>query len=444
MSHIRLYVLNKWKPHSAKQDQALFSPKPITIVATGIQWGKTTIGALFIKRLMHKHIDERDNFIITAPTYKIMQQATLPEFLRVMNNCGTYHKGDAFFKMHSGGTCWFRTGTDANSVVGITNVRGVWGDEAGLYSLYFHENLQARASVKMAPMIYTTSPYSLNWIYSDYIRPFHKGKLPEDAVVIQAQSRENPYFQKAEFNRKKATMDPRRFNMIYGGEFHKIEGLVYSSFDENSHIIDKMDLDPRSVFVAGVDWGYTNPAVILTFAVTPDDGVFLVSEWYQSSKRISEMVEVARRLKNVYNIERFYCDPSSPANIAEFNKAKLTAIPADNDIRPGIDAFYELISTDRFHVFEDVAPHFVDEISMYHYPEGQDVTADKDVKEQMPVKQNDHAMDAARYPIYAMHKSRGLFNKRTPGVATGQKIDTRYHVMDDLLKQGFDNEEYDW
>ena len=435
-----------FRPHSKKQDDAIFSDKLLTFLFTGIQFGKTTAGALWMKKLMHKFTDERDNFIIAAPTYKILQQATLPEFLRVMKDCGIYHKGDSYFKMHSGGTCWMRTSTDSNSVVGITNVRGIYGDEVGLYPLYFHENLQARASIKEAPILYTSSPYALNWCYSDYLRPRNKNPdfMKDEVLIIQAKSNENPYFPAKEFERKKATMDPRRSNMIYGGEFHKIEGLVYSSFDENSHIIDKMDLDPRAVYVSGVDWGYTNPAVILTFAVTPDDGVFLVSEWYQSSKRISEMVEVARRLKNVYNIERFYCDPSSPANIAEFNKAKLTAIPADNDIRPGIDAFYELISTDRFHVFEDVAPHFVDEISMYHYPEGQDVTADKDVKEQMPVKQNDHAMDAARYPIYAMHKSRGLFNKRTPGVATGQKIDTRYHVMDDLLKQGFEDEEYDW
>lgn len=433
-----------WRPHSDKQDAALFSEKPITICATGIQWGKTTVGALFIKMLMHKHTDDRDNFIITAPTYKIMQQATLPEFLRVMDGCGEYSKADACFKMHGGGTCWMRTGTDANSVVGITNVRGVWGDEAGLYSLYFHENIQARASVKEAPIIYTTSPYSLNWIFSDYIRPYHKGNLAKDVLIIQARSNENPYFPAAEFDRKKATMDPRRFNMIYGGEFHKLEGLVYSCFDEEKHVIPKKQLDQRTVYVAGVDWGYTNPAVILVLAVTPNDGVFLVSEYYQTNKTIGEMVSAAERLKTVYNIERFYCDPSSPSNIAEFNKARLTAIPANNDIRSGIDATYELIGSDKFHVFEGVAPHFIDEISMYHYPEQSDVTADKDVKEQLPVKQNDHAMDAFRYPIYAMHLSRGLFNKRSPQVPRNKPIDTRLHIVDDLLKQGYEDNEYDW
>ena len=432
-----------FKPHSPKQDKALFSGKPITICATGIQWGKTTVGAMFIKMLMHQHTNARDNFLITAPTYKIMQQATLPEFLRVMDGYGEYSKVDACFKMHNGGTCWMRTGTDANSVVGITNVRGVWGDEAGLYSLYFHENIQARASVKEAPIIYTTSPYSMNWIYSDYIRPYIKGTLHEDAVVIQARSDENPFFPKQEFLRKKATMNPRRFNMIYGGEFHKLEGLVYECFEEDYHIVERKKLDERTIYVAGVDWGYSNPAVILVLAVTPNDGVFLVAEYYKENQTIGELVDVGVRLKRHYNIERFYCDPSSPANIVEFNRAKLTAIASDNDIRSGIDSTYELIASDRFHVFEGVAPHFVDEISMYHYPTDIDVKPDKDVKEQLPVKQFDHAMDALRYPIYAMHKTRGLFNKRTPVVGKHKTVDTRLHIVDDLLKRNIDND-YDW
>lgn len=76
---------------------------------------------------MHKYTAETDAFIVAAPTYKIMQQATLPEFLKVMRGFGEYHKGDAMFKMNNGGTCYMRTATDPDSVVGITNCRSIWG-----------------------------------------------------------------------------------------------------------------------------------------------------------------------------------------------------------------------------------------------------------------------------------------------------------------------------
>jgi len=432
-----------FKPHSLKQNKCIHSDKKIIILACGIQFGKTMAGAIFMKMNMHRHTDPMDNFIITAPTYKILQQATLPAFLKVMEGYGTFHKVDAMFKMHNGGTCYFRTATDPDSVVGITRVKAIWGDESGLYSLYFHENLQARASFSQAQIIYTTSPYSMNWIYTDYIRPCHRGlEISNEVELVQAKSSENPYFPKEEFERKKRTMDSRRFNMVYGGEFHKLEGLVYSCFDEETHVVKPFPLRGKFKIVAGVDWGFTNPAVIEVMAIT-DEGIFLVHEWYKAQKTIGEIVEQAARLKSIYDIERFYCDPSSPANIFEFNKAGLTAIPADNNIRPGIDAVYEKMASGKFKVFEGKAPNFLDEVTMYHYPNVEDVKPDADVKDQLPVKQYDHSMDSIRYVIYGLHKS-DVSNKRKPVIGGTKKTVNPYDYRDRLLKELNTTTDYDW
>ena len=430
-------------PHSEKQETAIFSLKPIVIAASGIQFGKTTIGALRTKMAMHEHTEKDDAFIVAAPNYKIMSQATLPAFLKIMEGYGEYKEAKAEFHMYSGGICFMRTATDPDSVVGITNVRHIWGDEAGKFPLYFHENLQARASFKQAPICYTTSPYTLNWVYKDYIRKRLKDPecLPE-LELIQARSDENPYFPKAEFERKRQSMDPRRFNMIYGGQFSKMEGLVYDNFNEELHICEPRGFDPSTIFIAGVDWGFTAPAAIMVLAVTKDDGVYLVAEHYKSGLTIAQLVEVAQRLKVIYGIERFYADPSAPANIAEFNKARLTCLEADNEIRPGVDALYELIQTDKFKVFRGKAPHFVDEISLYHYPSEEDLPADKDVKERGPVKQNDHAMDAIRYPVLALKKSHS-FRKVSPKVPGSSSADLRSHKSDHLLKKRI-TEDYDW
>lgn len=432
-----------FKPHSIKQNTCVHSNKKIIVLACGIQFGKTFAGALRTKLFMHKYTDPSDNFIICAPTYKILQQATLPAFLSIMEGYGTYHKVDAQFKMHHGGTCYFRTATDPDSVVGITNVRHIWGDEAGLFSLYFHENIQARAAFRECPIIYTTSPYSMNWIYTDYIRPFHRGLgIDSDVELVQARSNENPYFPEAEFQRKKRTMDPRRFNMVFGGEFHKLEGLVYSCFDEEVHVVDPFDIRADVKVVAGVDWGYTNPAVIEVLAVT-ENVTYLIHEWHHSGRTIREMVEQAEKLKKIYGIERFYCDPSAPANIEEFNRAHLTAIPANNDIRAGIDAMFEQIADGRFKVFKEKAPYFLDEVSMYHYPSPEDVKPDKDVKDQLPVKQYDHTMDAVRYALYALKRT-NLMKKKIPVVGGTEKVNTRKSDMDVMLRKLDNVKEYDW
>jgi hypothetical protein len=147
-----------FEPHSDKQESGIFSQKPILICATGIQWGKTRVGAIKTKMALHEFTNSGDNFLVLAPTYKIMQQSTLPAFMQVMEGLGTLNKSTAEFKMHHGGTVYFRTATDPDSIVGVTDVRFIWGDEAGKYGLYFWENIQARAAFKEAQIVLTTSP----------------------------------------------------------------------------------------------------------------------------------------------------------------------------------------------------------------------------------------------------------------------------------------------
>ena len=42
-------------------------------------------------------------------------------------------------QIYGGGKVWCRTGTDPDSIVGITNVRAIWGDEAGLFDFIAEE-----------------------------------------------------------------------------------------------------------------------------------------------------------------------------------------------------------------------------------------------------------------------------------------------------------------
>ncbi len=392
-------------PHSLKQETAIFSPKSIVLCASGIQFGKTTVGAMKTKMAMHKFRSKLDNFLITAPSYKIMHQSTLPEFLKWMDGCGTYSKADATFKMYNGGTCYLRTATDPDSIVGITNVRFIWGDEAGKYGLYFWENMQARAAFKDAQICLTTSPYTLNWIFKDLIRPRQKNPdaLP-NLELIQARSDENPFFSKIVYADRKATMDPRRFNMMFGGAWEKMEGLVYDCFSEDENQIEPFELPHGTKFYAGIDWGHRHPFAMLIHAVTPDQHHFQVSEVYRTGLTLHDMILIAKAKQKLWGIERFIADPSQPGHIDAFNRHRLACIPANNDIRYGLDITYELLRTRRLKFFKHTSKHTIDEMETYHYREDDDENADKDTKDRLPVKQHDDAMDALRYLVVNTHK----------------------------------------
>jgi len=369
--------------------------------------------------LMHEHSAAGDAFVVATPTYKVLKQATLPAFLNVMRGLGTYSAADAVFTTSWGSQVYFRTGTDPDSVIGITNVRGVWGDEAGLFSLYFWENLQARAAFKEAPIVLTTSPYTLNWVFSEIIRPRQKDPAARpDVELVQARSDENPYFPKEEYERRKATMDPRRFRMVFGGQWEKMEGLVYDCFDDEENVVDPFPLPTGTKFYGGIDWGYNpDPFVLLIRAVTPDGKHFEVSEHYQTGLTPSQMVSLVQQKRQVWGVRQFFCDPSQPGLIAELNRHGCVATGADNDILVGIGRHYELVKTRRYRVFRGACPHLLDELSMYHYPEPQDLKPDQNPKEPKPVDQHNHAADAMRYVTMGTWN---LAGERRPIVPSGE------------------------
>lgn len=412
----------------------------INAYLTGVQWGKTKTGAVRMKIKNHTFTDHLDNFLITAPTYKIMQQSTLPAYLHIMQGIGEYSKSDAVFKIHGGGNVFCRTATDPDSIVGITNIRHIWGDEAGLYPLYFWENIQARAAFRQATIDLTSSPYTLNWLFKEIVRPKQKDpKALPHIKLIQAASWENPYMPAEHIERARLTMDPRRFNAMFGGQWERMAGLVYDCFDETENQCDAFSLPNGTRYYAGVDFGYSDPFVVKIRAVTPDGSHFGVHEFYKTGLTISDMCEVMKRLHAVYPMTMAYCDPSQPGSIEEFNRAGIPSCGATNDIRIGIDKHYEMLKTRRLKYFKGLNPHTIDEIDTYHYPSPEDLSPDQNAKLVLPVEQADHCMDAERYVTImtnaAHEKNRAFVPSETP-----KKVDHRAELQR-LLKPKVKNYE---
>lgn len=419
-------------------------PTESFIINNQVVTHNTTVGAYFLKMLMHKYTAQDDAFIITAPNYKILNQSSLPAWKNVMKGLGEYKKQDALFEMYNGGTCYMRTGHEPDSVVGITNVRGIWADEAGKYSLYFWDNIQGRASFKDCPIIITTSPYSMNWVYKDIVRPTLKGQR-DDVLLIQAASNENPYFPNAEFERRKKLMDPRRFQMMYGGKFDQMEGLVYDCFSTDEHVCEPFELPEGTIIVGGIDWGFTNPFVIKIRAITPDGNHWGIAELYKTGMTPTAKKEAALRMIKIWGVQVFYADPEEAGTIAEFNMAGIPTVAADNDIRRGIDAHYELIRSGRYKLFRDMNRYTIDEYEIYHYPEPQDLKPDQDEKDQKPVAQNNHAMDAERYiTLMTKHLTGGKMRPKMPE-DTGKvaRHQENYEQRLKRIKSGGDHKKYE-
>lgn len=436
--------MTEFKPHSAKQASAVYSDAPIVVTGTGIQWGKTTVGAIRMNIALHTYTDPSDNFLIVAPTYKILQQSTLPAFLKECGHIGTLSKADMVFSVHGGGTVYFRTATDPDSIVGITNIRAVWGDEAGLFTLYFWENVQARAAFKEAPITLTTSPYTLNWLYKEIIRPKQRDPSARpECDLTQAASWENPFMPRSVIDRAREVMDPRRFNALFGGQWERMAGLVYDCADEDENQCDSFPLPHGTKVVGGIDWGWTEPFVLKVRAITPDDRQWGIHEFYRSQLTITDICAAVARLVTTWNIQVIYAGPDQPASIEELNRyfrkqgLKCSVVPANNDVRLGIDRHYELLRTRRLKYVRGENPHTWDELDTYHYPEPHDLKPDQNSKDHMPVQQNDHALDADRYISIMTYAGAKRFVPRVPAeVARREDVHTEFERLKKPVRVG--------
>jgi PBSX family phage terminase large subunit len=383
------------------QEQAFISDKRIIVIAAGIQSGKTTTGALWIGNKAGQ-IPENSNLIICAPTYKILTQATLPKFLQVFKQFGSYHKVDSIFKFHSGPTAYIRSLTDPNALEGITDVEAIWLDEGGLISRYAWENVEGRSAFRQAPILISTTPYALNWMFRMWEE--WRGGKRDEVEFVQFTSKDNPHFPDEEFERQRRLLDSRRFQMKYMGQFGKMEGLVY----ERVNTCKSFNLEQGTKYYGGIDWGYTNPFVLTVRAITPDGVHYRIAEFYKSGLMIDEVVRICEQRKQIYNISMFIADPSAPAYIEALNRAGLTCIPGNNDVRAGIDEQSRLFKEEKFFIFEDDNPNGIDEYNTYHYPEPRDYRIDEDQKEPDPVKANDHGCDADRYVTMHLVKAQKI------------------------------------
>jgi PBSX family phage terminase large subunit len=382
------------KKHSmelhSKQGKAFFSEAKVTLCTAGIQSGKTTVGALWFRRQVSKWKGGGNNFIVGAPTYKILNQSTLPAFLKTMHGIGEYKKADQEFHLFTGDKVYIRTSTDPFSVEGITNVRAAWVDEAGKCKYMFWVNIEGRCARTDAPIMCTTTPYARNWPYTEIIRKTERAER-DDCAIYKWKSIDNPTFSKEYYDRQKQILDPIRFAMKYEGDHAQRYGLVFP-LDEGC-IIEPYSVEASTHFYGGIDWGFTDPLVIVVRGITPLGKDVQVKEFYKPGIMPDEIPGIVKQIQDTYQVKTFLADPSDPGKIAMLQKYGLRVQKADNDIRKGIDAHNKSIRSGKYQIF-NTCKATLDEYETYHWPDDEDEGLDAEDK---PVDENNHAMDANRY-----------------------------------------------
>ncbi len=357
----------------------------------GIGSGKTWSGAVKALRFA---LAKPCIGMVTAPTYGVLRDATVPTFREV---------ADAYIEdittsapinatLSNGSRIFFRS-AHAPELLRGPSISFWWGDEAALYTPAVWKIMigRLRQGGRLGYAWLTTTPKGRNFIFQEFVQ-----KTRKDYVLFKAKTSDNTYIDPEYHAMLRESYSGDFLRQELDGDFVAFEGLIYPFFDRDVHMPRGLKWPTEFAMVAaGVDWGFANPGCIVVFGVDYDGRMWGLHEEYVRRRRVEEWADLAKQLEQQYKVEYFFCDPAVPDNIDLFNSLGVHAVPAENEVWLGIQSVQNRLTVQPDGLPRLIlSPEFVNsatEFEQYQWAEHKDGLHDK------PKKVNDHTSDAIRY-----------------------------------------------
>lgn len=204
-----------------------------------------------------------------------------------------------------------------------------------------------------------------------------------------------------------------------------VEGIIYREYDEKVHLKDWNQMwflltgkefpgeCTHDVFVmkchemglpcyAGIDWGYSSPNTVVFFFMDKRDNVFVVkTDGMTQISTPTWIHHIKTKYHLKYRVQLYVPDQADQGAIQEMKKAGL---PTANDakkpeIMAGIQVIKKLLkvpgSTEtKLFLAKETTKHIQEEFTLYHYK-----TDAAGIVTDDPDTENDHWLDAIRYPL---------------------------------------------
>ena len=249
-------------------------------------------------------------------------------------------------------------------------------------------------------VLFISTPKGFNHFYELYNLELEN----KDWKSFHFTTYDNPHIEDEEVDKLKAQMTEDRFAQEYLAEFKRTEGLVYKEFIRELDITDKTPENIKTT-ILGLDFGYTNPAAMLKIDIDRDNTFWITEEWYKTGQTNEQIGEKALS----YKPQSVYPDQAEPDRIEALKKMGLNCREVSKDVPAGIDRVRELFKQRKIKIHNSCR-NLIWELETYSYPDKKPGQNEKEV----PIKENDHALDALRYALYnykgAMFINLGLTN----------------------------------
>lgn len=357
--------------------------------------GKTVINNdIFLRELIRVR-KIADKLKIKEPMYILAGVSSKTIQNNVLQEIYNRYQLDIKFDKHNSFTLFGVKVVQAftGTIGGLGGIRGMtafgaYVNEASLANEKVFKEIISRCSGDGARIVFDTNPDNPeHWLKKEYI-----DSKSDNIISYHFELDDNTFLSPRYIqNIKESTPSGMFYDRDIRGLWVTGEGVVYSDFDSNKHLINDIDNVEFETYIAGVDWGYSHFGSIVVFGIDKLNNWYLLEEHAKQFKEIDYWADVALDIKARYGNINFYCDSARPEHVERFRRERIRAINADKSVLSGIEEVARLIKLGRFFVVSDKVKVFKKEIYNYVWDE----------KTGNPVKENDDVMDSMRYAIYS-------------------------------------------
>ena len=300
------------------------------------------------------------------------------------------HRGDNRLTVRLGSrvnTYYLFGGQDESAysfIQGIT-LAGVLLDEVALMPRSFVEQACARCSVEGSKMWFNCNPSSPeHWFFKEWVQKAEEKNM----LHLHFTMEDNPGLAPAVRQRYERLYTGVFYRRYILGQWCQAEGLVYD-LQECRFVCQAVPAGGR--YYISVDYGTQNPFSAGLWCIS--QGVaYRVREFYHNGREKGcltdeEYYRALAELAGKEVVEAVIVDPSAASFITLIRqKGQFRVRKAKNGVLPGIRLATSLLHSGKVKIFAG-CENILREFRLYRWEDGADV----------PVKENDHAMDDMRY-----------------------------------------------
>lgn len=294
------------------------------------------------------------------------------------------------------------------SIGGQGAVDLVWMEEANKFTEDDYNEVLARMRGIAAPwrqVVLTTNPDTpTHWINTRLIQG-------GEAKVYYSGALDNPY-NPPEYIDTLNKLTGVLHQRLVKGLWVQAEGAVYDEWDPSIHAIEPFEIPGDWRRIRAVDFGYTNPFTCQWWAIDNEGRMYLYREVYMSGRLVEDHTRQINELSQGEKIEATVADHDAEDR-ATMHRYGVYTVPALKDVSPGIQAVQTrlrvaddgkprlfvvrgaLVETDTKLEGEKRPTCTEAEFPGYVWPK----TAEGKPVKEVPVKVDDHGLDALRYAV---------------------------------------------